>query len=201
MGRSKATPVKRAAHRFEEEEAAEQVKTADDVAILDYGLGGLPDENEGEVELEDAQSVNNDKEMTRSHVAEDLFGIWRIVLNEIEENRSFALSSRSTELECNNEVLITYHRIAVHIYPSALEELKAVANVGLFCQGQYLVIEDNEGPSLDGFSCRALFSISFLRALHRDLNGGALRIAINSFDKEGITLFMVILKAPPFKSL
>ena len=190
MPREKAVPIRRTVHQFQESPEKLHVppiffnlETADEVDNDDYDYDDNDTEDE-EYGGDDNKKNNHYKIGERVHT----YGSWRVEPNETDRKRSFSLAAsyHRSDTSCDeNELVILHHRISVYLHKSVLDDLDAEKKLGLFCEGQHLIVEPVDGPRLDYFSCRALFPWSLLRALKRDVGKGGLNLRIMGWDKEG----------------
>jgi SNF2-related domain len=185
MPREKAAPQKRSVHRFHDAASG----TERDAEASTY----LDDEIDCD-EYIDEQNLFESSGSRKSNIRIDVsdrpssFGRWRIEPNEIDVISSFKLTNSFTTGTSERRAIISTFKIRMRLHDSALEDLRKVEQLGLFCRGQHLVIESSSGPSLEGFSCNSLQPLSFVRALKKDVNNGALHLNIVGYDAEGFTI-------------
>ena len=178
MPREKAVPTRRTVHQFHEGRIDRQQPA--DI----HNAEGTDDLNLGDGDDDDADIEENERNVEKYVQS---YGRWKTEPNEMDQKRSFSLEGSSTDT-ISDEVIMFYHRISVHLHRDILDNLDAVERLGLFCEGQYLVIEAVDGPSLDGFSCRALFPYALLRALRRDVCKGGLNLRVLCWHKDGFNV-------------
>ena len=182
MPREKAVPTRRTVHQFHEERIERQP------AIDDHDAKGINDidiRDGGDDDDDDGADIEDNDHNIEKHVQS--YGRWKTEPNEMDQKRSFSLEGSSSD-SISDEVIMFHHHISVNLHRDILNNLDAVERLGLFCEGQHLVIEAVDGPSLDGFSCRALFPCSLLRAVRRDVCQGGLNLRVLCWDKDGFNV-------------
>ena len=178
MPREKAVPTRRTVHQFHEERIDRQQPA--DI----HNAEGTDDLNLGDGDDDDADIEENERNVEKYVQS---YGRWKTEPNEMDQKRSFSLEGSSSD-SISDEVIMFHHHISVNLHRDILNNLDAVERLGLFCEGQHLVIEAVDGPSLDGFSCRALFPCSLLRAVRRDVCQGGLNLRVLCWDKDGFNV-------------
>ena len=181
MPRHKAVPKQRAVHRFHEASTAPQA-----TETLNEGQANDADEveNSNESHIDESYDASIDENSRLIHF-ERLSPRWLIWPN-LDSTGLINLSHPDTSHADEYDLLV--FRINVNLHFSALEELKRIKQLCMFCRGSYLVIESAIGSSFESFSCSAVYPTTFIRALKRDVSTGLLRLRIVGHDSTGFSI-------------
>ena len=180
MPRQKAVPKQRAVHRFHEASTVPQVTET-------FELRQANDADEEEDSNESLIDESYDALFDEKPV-ERLSPRWSIWPNL--DRKGLINLCRTDISSCTHtdlyELLVL--KINLNLHVSALEELRQAEQLCIFCRGHYLVIESAIGSSFENFSCYALYPLSFIRALKRDVDTGVLCLQIVGHDSTGFNI-------------
>ena len=180
MPRQKAVPKQRAVHRFHEVSTVPQVTET----------FGPRQENE-----EDEEEYSNESLIDESYAAllnekpvGQLSPRWSIWPNHCLKGLINLCRTDISSCSHTDSYQLLVLKINLKLHVSALEELRQAEQLCIFCRENYLFIESAIGSSFENFSCYALYPLSFIRALKRDVDTGVLCLKIVGHDSTGFSI-------------